>query len=164
MSEGQTAPTRKGSGKAVKIALALSLALNLAVVGLIGGAVLGGGGPRDGGPPALRALGLGPFARALSREDRAALRARIEGAGVELREERRAIGRALRAVEQALRAEPFDRTGVEEAFARSRGLVVSLQETGHGALLDQIEEMTAEERAELADGLARAMSRNGRRR
>ncbi|ABD56049.1 periplasmic heavy metal sensor [Jannaschia sp. CCS1] len=147
----------------VKVALAISLALNLAIVGLIGGAVLGGGGPGDGGVPALRALGLGPFARALSREDRAELRTRIEGTGVELREERREIGRALRAVEGALRADPFDRATVEEAFARSRGMVVSLQETGHTALLDQIETMSAAERQDLANHLARVMRRVGRR-
>lgn len=152
------------SGRWVKIALAVSLALNVAVIGLVSGAVLGGGDARDGGPPALRALGLGPFVHALSREDRDEVRTRIEGTGLELREERRAIGRSLRAVEQALREEPFNRAVVEDAFSRSRGLVVSLQETGHGALLDQIESMSAAERVELADGLARAMRRNGGRR
>lgn len=150
----------------VKVALAVSLALNLAVIGLVSGAFLGAGGARDDGPgaPALRALGLGPFAQALSREDRAELRGRIERTGMELREERREIGRSLRAVEEALRAEPFDRATVEAAFARSRGFVVSLQETGHGALLDQIETMSAAEREDLADGLARAMRRIAGRR
>lgn len=162
MSEDETPRTRGW----VKIALAVSLALNLAVIGLISGAVLGGDRSRDGGvgSPALRALGLGPFERALSRADRAELRGRIEGSGVALREERRAIGRALRAVEAALRDEPFDRGAVEEAFARSRGLIVSLQETGHGALLDQIETMSLAERDALADGLAHAMRRNAVRR
>lgn len=158
MSEGG-APR---SGRAVKLALAVSLAVNLAIIGLVAGAMLSGGGPRDGrgGQPALRALGLGPFAQALTREDRFEVRDRIESTGIELREERRAIGRSLRAVEQALRAEPFDRAAVEEAFARSRGLVISLQETGHTALLDQIETMTAAQRVELADNLGRVMRRH----
>lgn len=147
------------TGRSVKIALAISLAVNVAVVGVIGGAVLGSGGSRDSGAPALRALGLAPFARALSRQDRAELRTRIEGTGVELRENRREIGRALRVVDEALRAEPFDRAAVEEAFARSRGMVVLLQETGHTALLDQIETMNAAERRELADQLGRVMRR-----
>lgn len=156
------AKTRRG-GRWVKVALAVSLALNLAIVGLVGGALLGDGGNRDGGAPALRALGLGPFARALSREDRAELRARIEGTGLELREERRAIGQSLRAVEGALRADPFDRTAVEAAFTQARGMVVSLQQTGHDALLDQIETMSTAERRDLADRLARAMRRSGGR-
>lgn len=156
---------KPATGRWVKIALAVSLALNLAVVGLILGAVLGSDdGGRNGGPPALRALGLGPFAQALSRDDRHEVRARIESAGIASREERRAIGRSLRQVEQALRADPFDRDAVEAAFARSRGLVVSLQEIGHTALLDQIETMSASEREDLADGLARAMRRSGGRR
>ena len=160
MSEGKT----PRSGRWIKIALAVSLALNLAVIGLVSGAVLGGGGPRDGrSGPALQALGLGPFAQALPREDRAELRARIEGTGLQLREERRAIGRSLRSVEDALRADPFDRAAVEQAFARSRGLVISLQETGHTALLDQIESMTTTERADLADALQEAMRRVRRR-
>lgn len=161
MSEGEKSRNRRW----IKIALAVSLALNLAVIGLISGAVLGGnGGSRNDGPPALRTLGLGPFAQALSRDDRDEVRERIEGAGIELREERRAIGRTLRDVEQALRADPFDRAAVEAAFASSRGLVVSLQEAGHTALLDQIDTMSASEREALADGLAYAMRRSGGRR
>lgn len=156
MSEGKT----RGSGRWLKVALAVSLALNLAVAGLIAGAVLGGGGPRDDGAPNLRTLGLGPFATALSREDRDELRGRIEGRG----NDRRAIGRSLRVVQEALLAEPFDREAAEAAFARSRGLVSSLQETGHVALLDQIETMTLDERTELAERLNRAMRRGGGRR
>lgn len=155
-------------GRGLKIALALSLALNLAVVGLVGGAVLGarGGAGEDGrgGAPALRTLGLGPFAAALGRDDRAALRARIEADGAPLREERRAIGDALRTVQAALLAEPFDRAAAEAAFAQSRARVVGLQQVGHGALLDQIETMTVDERAALAENLTRMTRRFGPRR
>lgn len=161
MSEGN----KRGSGRWVKIALAVSLALNVAVIGLVSGAMVGGGGPGDNnGSPALRSLGLGPFVSALSRDDRDELRGRLERGGEVSRDERRAIGRSLRAVQEALLTEPFDRGAAEAAFERSRGLVVSLQETGHLALLDQIETMDADERAELAEGLERAMRRNGRRR
>lgn len=160
MSEGQ-----KSKGRWVKIALAVSLALNLAVIGLVSGAMLSGGGPRDNAAaPALRTLGLGPFVFALPREDRTELRGRIEARGEPLRVERRALGRALRVVRDALLAEPFDRAAAEAAFARSRASVTELQEAGHTALLDQIETMTAEERADLADRLGRAMRRGGDRR
>lgn len=159
MSEAETATPR--TARWVKIALAVSLALNLAIVGLVAGAVLGRDGGRDDGAPALRTLGLGPFGVALSREDRDELRGRIERHGEPLREERRAIGQALRAVQAALRAEPFDRAAAEAAFSRSRDLAASLQETGHTALLDQIETMTAQERADLAERLARMMRRFG---
>ncbi len=155
------------SGRGLKIVLALSLAVNLAVAGLIGGAVLGGrnGSDDEGrGAPALRTLGLGPFAVALSREDRAELRGRVEAQGAPLREERRAIGNAMREIQAALLADPFDRAAAEAAFARSRERVVGLQEVGHTALLDQIETMSVTERADLAEGLNRVMRRFGGRR
>ncbi|MEJ6389322.1 periplasmic heavy metal sensor [Gymnodinialimonas ulvae] len=166
MSDPNETPAPKRRG--LKIALALSLALNLAIVGLVGGAVLGarggfGDGQRDG-PPALRTLGLGPFVVALDREDRAALRGRIEAEADPLREERRAIGQALRAVQAALLSDPFDRGAAEAAFTQSRARVVSLQEVGHGALLDQIETMSPSERAALAENLNRVMRRYGGRR
>lgn len=154
---------KRQSGWGVKIALAISLALNLAIVGVVAGAVLGRDSG-DGPGPALRSLGLGPFAVALDREDRAALRERIEGSGVSLRDDRRAIGHALRDVQAALTAEPFDRALAEAALAQSRGLVVALQETGHTALLDLIEGMSAAERTELAEQLNHVMRRNSGRR
>ena len=160
-------PEKKRSGRGVKIALAVSLALNLAVVGLVGGAVVGArnnNAEGQEGAPALRTLGLGPFALALSRDDRQELRGRVEEHGEPLREERRAIGRALREVQAALLSEPFDRDAAEAAFAASRDRVIGLQEVGHTALLDQIESMSAQERADLAESLNRLMRRSRPRR
>ncbi len=151
-----------GTGRGVKIVLAISLAMNLAVVGVVGGAVLG----RDRNnahSPALRSLGLGPFAMALDRGDRDDLRGRIGGDGASLHDDRRAIGRALRDVQAALLADPFDRSSAAAALARSRGLVVALQEAGHIALLDLVEEMSAEDRADLAERLNHVMRRSGGR-
>jgi hypothetical protein len=51
-----------GTSRGVKIALALSVALNLAVAGLAVGAWLSDDGPRRGMP---RDLGFGPFSEAL---------------------------------------------------------------------------------------------------
>ena len=59
------------SGKGLRIALGISVALNLLVVGLVAGALL-----RDGDPRArmVRDLDFGPFTEALSPRDREALR------------------------------------------------------------------------------------------
>lgn len=153
-------PMKRGRG--VKIALALSLAVNLAVAGLVGGAMLGQGMRGDGGMSDLRALGLGPFVRALPREDRRDLRERVTAAGIDMRAERRAIGQSLRDLEAALRTENFDRNRADRAFATSRASVVSLQEAGHAALLDQIESMDTGDRRALADTLSEIMQRRGR--
>ena len=158
MSETQQGKPRTAGW--VKVALAVSLALNLAIVGMVAGVVLRRGGGDDGAP-ALRTLGLGPFGIALSREARDELRGRIERRGAPLREDRRAIGGTLRAVQAALLADPVDRAAAEAAFARSRELAASLQESGHVALLDQIETMTPQERADLAERLSRMMRRFG---
>lgn len=150
-----TKPPRKGRG--LKIALAVSLALNLAIVGLVAGVALGRDGPGRDGPPRLHSMGLGPFALALSREDRDRLRDRIGTQADGMQSDRRAIGMALREVQAALRAQPFDRAAAEAALARSRMASEALQARGHGALLDYLEQMTAEDRAELANTLERRM-------
>lgn len=152
------APKRR-SGRGLRIALAVSVALNLLVLGLIGGAVMGAGGREDG--PGLRALGLGPFVLGLEREDRQRLRARLDDES--LRAERRALGQSLQAVQGALRMEPFDRALAQAALGQARAATGALQAAGHGALLDQLEAMDATSRAALADRLERVLRRRMRR-
>lgn len=147
------------AGRGLKIALALSLAVNLAVVGLVAGAVIGFGPIGDRDDPRLRALGLGPFATALSREDRAGFSARVDRAA--LGDERRALGEGLAALRQALRSEPFDRAATSAALARMRDATTGLQTVSHDALLDQIAQMPAAERADLAERFSRALRRMG---
>lgn len=154
-------PRTRGAGRGIKIALAVSLALNLLVAGLVGGAVLRRGGPDEA--PAIRALGLAPFAIALPREGRDDMRRRIEADAPRLRAERARIGDSLREVRRALLADPFDREAAAAALARSREAATALQGIGHSALLDTLEEMTVEDRAEVARRLGRAMRWMARR-
>lgn len=152
---GPVITAKRRSGRGLRIALAVSVALNLLILGLIGGAVIGAGGRNDG--PDLRALGLGPFVRGLEREDRQSLRERIDRES--LRGERRAVAMSLRGVQSALRAEPFDRAAAQAALSRSRAAAGALQAAGHGALLDQLVAMDAASRAALADRLERVLRR-----
>jgi len=158
---GPTAP-RARTGRALKIALGLSLALNLLILGLVAGAILGAGphGLRDD-DPRLRTLGLGPFAIALSREDRAAVVERLDRDA--LRGERRALGGSLGQLRDSLLADPFDRAAAEAALAQSREAITAMQAQGHAALLDQIETMTVAEREVLVARLGRALRRMGGR-
>ncbi|AHM02505.1 hypothetical protein roselon_00038 [Roseibacterium elongatum DSM 19469] len=153
------APRRK-TGPVVKLVLAVSLALNVLIMGLVAGAVTGRIGPS--GPdelPALRALGLGPFAVALDRDGRAAVRDALGERRAALRAERRIIGDSLRAVQMALRADPFDRAGASAAMVRSRAAAEALQRHGQEALLDHLQSLPLERRIALADDLGRAMRR-----
>jgi uncharacterized membrane protein len=152
---GGTAKPRAGRG--IKIALAVSLALNLLVVGLVAGAVLNRPGPGDA--PAIRTLGLGPFALALPREARDDIRHRIEGDLEDVRRDRAEIGQSLLALRRALLAEPFDREAAARALGRSREAAAALQAQGHGALLDTLEDMTLDERVAVADRLGRTLRR-----
>ena len=156
-------PALPRAGRGLRIALGLSLAVNLLIVGLVVGALLalGPGRSRDGDDPRLRALGLGPFAAALGREDRRAVAERIDRDA--LRSERRALGESLVALRAALLAEPFDRAAAETALARSRAAAEAAQSHGHQALLDHVETMSAAERAELVERLGRALRRMGGR-
>ena len=101
----------------VKIVLAISVALNLAVVGVVVGAVakdgrrMGDGAPKD--------MALGRFSEALSREDRRALRAAFLEKAPEIKDQRAAARAEFAVVVQSLRAEPFD----PEAFRRALGAV-----------------------------------------
>lgn len=150
-------PTRAARGW--KIVLALSLAVNLAIVGLVAGAMIGAG-PRGGGADThLRSLGLGPFATAFARDDRAELAARMDRGA--LRAERRALGESLSALRQVLAREPFDRDQADAALRQSRLAAQALQAIGHAAVLDQIAAMDATERAALALRLDRALRRMG---
>ena len=168
MSEApQTPPPGKAagprSGRGIRIALAVSLALNVLILGLVGGAVLNR--PDPGDAPALRVLGLGPFALVLPREARDDIRHRIERDLEEVRRERAQIGLSLMALRRALLADPFDREAASRALGQSRDAAAALQARGHGALLDTLEGMSLEERAAIADRLGRTLRRlSGRER
>ena len=134
----------------LRITLALSLAANLAVVGLIAGAALSRGGPPFGaGPP-----GAGPFAlvRALPLDERRALiRDLREGRGRPDRAERR---QRINALIDLIRAEPFDRDAVQAMLSDQRDRAAV--ETGRveDAVLDRLSAMDPAARAAFAERLA----------
>ena len=150
-------PAPKRTGRAVRIALAVSLSLNLLILGAVGGLWLNRPGP--GEAPAIRMLGLGPFAIALSREGRSDMRARIEADLPALARDRVVLGQGLREVQRALLAQPFDRDAAAAALARSRRAALALQGRGHSALLDTFEAMSQEDRAQVANRLGRILHR-----
>ncbi|MDP5085133.1 MAG: periplasmic heavy metal sensor [Yoonia sp.] len=135
--------------------LVLSLALNLAVVGVVAGAVISG---RFGdGPPRSFDLGLGPVTRALTQD------------------ERREIGRALRrdrglrsfdlrgrvsAMVAAIQAEPFDEAALRGLMAEHAARVSEVQAKAQDAFVDMISQMSPERRAAFADQLIQELSRD----
>lgn len=161
MTSEQTAkPNRAGRG--VKIALGLSLGLNLLILGTIGGAMLTGspdGTWRDR-MDIVRSLGLGPLGLALERDDRDEIIARVSRDRETLRTERLALLQATLAFVDAVEADPFDRAAAAEALEVQRRHIVGLQERGHTALLDQLELMPLTAREGFAERLRRALNRH----
>lgn len=146
---GKTRPSRLWRG-----VLVVSLALNLAVVGVVGGAMVAG---RFGDHPSPRIdFGVGPLARALPDD------------------ERRAIGRALRqdsslrghdfrgqmaAVAAALRADPYDPAVTEALIAQQAERLSRVQAQARMAVLDRIAAMSPERRHAFADRLDKDLRR-----
>ncbi|MBR2655484.1 MAG: periplasmic heavy metal sensor [Loktanella sp.] len=137
-----------------RIVLVVSLALNLAVVGVVGGALVSG--RFKDGPPSRIDFGLGPVARAMSPDDR------------------REIGRALRqdrslrshdfsgqmaAMTAALRADPYQPAALEALLEDHATRLSQVQSRARLAVLDRIAAMSLDDRNSFADRLDAELQR-----
>lgn len=136
-----------------RILLVLSLALNLLIIGVVAGAVMGRS--RDRGPDD-RAISYGPFTRALTDADRQALRQSIRDKG-----DPRAHHRQLRAGFEAflteLRSSPYDPDAAAAALTVQQQQIDAQITSVRAALLERIATMTDDERAGFADRLQEAV-------
>jgi Heavy-metal resistance len=110
-------PARAGRG--LRLALALSVALNLGVAGLVAGFAWHGG--PGGRGEMLRELGFGPFEGGLRPEDRLAMRSALRSHLGEIRAARRQMGEDISAILAALRADPFSSEALTQAMAVQAG-------------------------------------------
>ena len=110
---------RSGSPLWMRGLLVVSLAVNLLVFGMIGGAVLSGGGP-GAAREAVRDLDGTPFVRALSPQDRRALLRELRGEREVLRDSRTALRDRFENLLAALRADDFDAASLERILAGQR--------------------------------------------
>ncbi|MEX0969858.1 MAG: periplasmic heavy metal sensor [Paracoccaceae bacterium] len=135
---------RKTAPRWMKITLVLSLAANLAVVGLVAGFALHG--------PIWRPDrdGMAALMRGLPPEHMRALRSELRGHGDRLREGLRGQRELATALASALRAEPFSPEAFADLLASQRGRVAALQTIGHDALVARVTMMSADERAAYA--------------
>lgn len=158
----ETATPTGGCPRWVKIALVLSLGLNLLVAGaVVGGMVRHARTPPGGPVEDVRRLGIAPFVRGLDQRHQRALRDEVLTRRADIVEGARKMRRASRRFVAALRAEPYDADAAAAALADVRAQVLRLQEIGHEALLDQLGRMDAAERAALADRLEKSLRRRG---
>lgn len=146
-----------------RIALPLSLALNVLVIGLVIGALLRG---PDHAPRSVD-LSLGPLTRALDEADRAALGERLRG---DLEAGRRppppgmaARAGELRAVLAALRAEPFDAEALTARLDAQRARARDWADAGQAGLVAHLSQMSPAQRAAFADRLEAEFRSRGER-
>lgn len=150
-------PPAAPSGRGLKIALGLSLMLNLAVAGLVVGAVINQRAP--GRSDMVRDLGFGPYTEALSDEDRVALRRSFMREVPDLRDMRRAMRADLDDLLAVLRAEPFDPAALESVLARQNARMSERIVLGQRLLFDRVAAMTPAARAAFADRLEQVLMR-----
>jgi uncharacterized membrane protein len=151
------APPGPTPSRWLKPALIVSVALNLAVAGLVLGAWLGDG-HRKGMP---RDLSFGPFSEALSDQDLRALRKGLMDRAGEFRSSREAARADFATLLTTLRADPFDPAAMKAALAAIETRNAERLELGRSLIETRLVEMTVEERLAFADRLERGL--HGRR-
>jgi uncharacterized membrane protein len=166
----------------MRLLLVASLAVNLAVLGIVGGTMFthhnrGHDGGRDmprvaernsSGPDAARMrdvaraermLTLGPYGSALDVSDRLAIaeafRARSGGAKQGFREMRESFEATL----TLLRAEPFDADALRARIDDQNDFFATRQALSHDLFLARLSEMAPDERAAFADRLEAVLRR-----
>lgn len=152
----------------IRIALAVSVALNLLVVGMIAGAALDGRGPggRAGGKPgpevALGPVGLRLYAGALPREERRELLKSLRSDNALLRDGRRQLHAHVERLAALLRAEPFSAEAVRAELDAQIGRASELMGYGAEVLTDRFAQMSAADRKAYADAIEQRVRRGER--
>jgi len=155
MSDAPKSEKPRLSGRA-RILLFVSLALNLAVVGILAGAMLGRD-RHDLRQPPMRDFGFGPYGRALSQADRKELAQALAGHAGDLRNNRVELRRQMTSILQIIRTTPFDGAELAGVLRQQRSNLVDLQDIGQRLLLERLEAMTDIERAAFADRLEKSV-------
>ncbi|KAG1713620.1 hypothetical protein GQR58_002087 [Nymphon striatum] len=139
-----------------RILLVVSLALNLAVVGVVAGVVFGGG-PKD----RLQRFDLSasPLARAMEGERRQAVREALRDSGAFRPADRSRMREDMNALLGTLRDAQFDEDAFREVLMRQRERLQAGQVIAVNAVADQIADMSAQERAAFADRLEEQLRR-----
>lgn len=143
--------------RGLRVLLIASLGLNLALVGLIVGVGLSSGGDKQ----RVRhvEVAIGPLGQALSRDDRRRIGEILRQDPAVRQNSRRALEAAMGEIVTLLRADTFDRAAMEARLMEMRARVEVVQDAAVTALIDVIDEMSAEERAAFADNLETRLER-----
>lgn len=155
MTDEQNPSTAPGKGVHwSRIVLVLSLALNVAILGIVGGAVLRWNAGMDRARTLqARDFGFGPFVGALENEDRRALGREFARSAGDPRAARAKVGAMFGAMITALKSDDFDAAGFETLLSEQQREFARGQQIGARLVAQQIAEMSAQERQAYAERL-----------
>lgn len=142
-----------------RIVLVMSLAVNLLMVGLIGGAFLRSGGS----PPGAFDVRLGAFAAALSPKDRREIGDQLRRGDGKLGQSRADRRKAFEDLILVLESQPFDPEALLRIFQSQQERQFELQGKALAAFVVRVSEMTLEERTAFAGRLRESSERRGNR-
>ncbi|MCV6598268.1 MAG: periplasmic heavy metal sensor [Mangrovicoccus sp.] len=147
-----------------RVLVALSLALNVLVLGAALGLFLSGGPERGERPGAeLRAAGRLPTAMMLPQDARQDLRARLRDGPADFAQSRGEERDLLRQIDRVLRADPLDRDALTGLFETRRALRQTRAEAVDQALIETLAAMPQAQREAFADRMAkRKLRKEGR--
>lgn len=161
MTENRARVPASGASRGFKILLALSLAANLAVLGVVAGAALKMRHD-DQRSTAARDIAYGPFTEALSRDQRRALFKGMSERGGNLRQAREEFRSDVAALAGSLRRNPFDPDDFRRRLMQQGARVETRAGEGRQALADLVTTMPEAERLQFAERLEQAMERRHR--
>ena len=150
--------TKVSIGRWVKVLLAVSLGLNMLVLGAVGATVYNH--RRDAQQPRdLREASYGPYSRALSPQDRKIIGEALRREAGSLRQNLPKIKETFQALILALQAEDYDRDAVHGLITEQQAMGLKRQQVGQRLLLERLDSMTVEERRAFAKRLQRTLRR-----
>lgn len=155
MSDPTETPASSPS-RGLRIALIVSLALNLAVAGLIAGFWIRG---PSGPGMAMGGDGFSDLVWSMPRESRRDLAHDFRNRKKDLETSRAAFGQARQSLIAALQARPFDRAALEQALVEQQQLLRGMADSGIERISQRIAAMTDEQRAEMAENLMKPRHR-----
>ena len=146
--------------RGLKLALVISVALNIFVVGALAGGLIMGARTIQDRPHRDRPAVI-DMVRSLDEADRAAAEARLRATALAARADFNTARQARSEAIDLAGGATFDRAAVEAALIRSRESEAAGRQRLEGGLLDLMEGLDQEDRQRLAPGLARR-GRDGR--
>ena len=146
------------AGRLGRVVLVISLAINLAVAGLVAGTLISGG--FGGKPPRQIDLGLGPVVQALTPPQRREIAMGLRRDGAFQRPNLRGDHDAI---VDALTADPFVPDALRAVLQEQSDLIAQTQARAQDALVETVTGMTTQERRAFADRLMREMHKTRRR-